>query len=345
MGAWLLHRSEPAMLLVRASTVFAMAVTLGSGTALAGPASQPAPRRSARVLLDGIVAVVNDEIILLSELERASGRHPLMRETLSQMPANASQQQIARARTEVEAQVLDELIHTMLSRVEAKKFEIEVSEADIDRALPSIASQYDITVAELRKQVESTDEYESWSEYRSELRDQLLQLQVSRQLASWSVRDADVREHYRTMTKDESAKVAVKQFTFAPAGAEAADRDQAFARAQGAARKLRDGVAPEAVASELGIDDDLAKTIARGDVAPTLEDAVFAAKRGAVVGPLASGQGYVVYLVVEHVAGAALSFDQAKDRIRQQLEGEAFLKAEKELRAQLRAKAHVEVRL
>ncbi len=104
-------------------------------------------------------------------------------------------------------------------------------------------------------------------------------------------------------------------------------------------------MAPEAVASELGIDDDLAKTIARGDVAPTLEDAVFAAKRGAVVGPLASGQGYVVYLVVEHVAGAALSFDQAKDRIRQQLEGEAFLKAEKELRAQLRAKAHVEVRL
>lgn len=337
------------MLRLRVCTALAILLALGHvpqlAAAPAAPAGKPRPRRNTRVLLDGIVAVVNDEILLLSELERATARHPLLREALAQLPANATDQQIERARADVEAQVLDELIHTVLCRAEAKKFEIEVSEADIDRALPNVAGQYGISVADLRKQVESSDEYESWAEYRGELRDQILQLQVSRQLASWSVSEAQVREHYRKMTKDESDKVEVEQFTFAPQGSEPADRDRAFTQAQSVARKLREGVAAKAIAAELGISDDLAKTIGRSDIAPALEDAVFDAKDGAVVGPLASGQGYVVFLVVEHVAAAALGFEQAKDRIREQLEGEAFLKAEKDLRNQLRAKAHVEVRL
>ena len=80
-------------------------------------------------------------------------------------------------------------------------------------------------------------------------------------------------------------------------------------------------------------------------MAPKLEDAAFAAKAGSVVGPLASGPGYVVFKVVEHVASAALSFEEAKDRIRAQLEQEAFIKAEQELKRQLRAKAHIDIRL
>jgi hypothetical protein len=76
-----------------------------------------------------------------------------------------------------------------------------------------------------------------------------------------------------------------------------------------------------------------------------LEDAVFAAKPGEVVGPIASGQGYVVYRVVAQVEAAALGYEEAKERIREQLENEAYFKAEQELRQQLRAKAHVDVRL
>jgi foldase protein PrsA len=74
------------------------------------------------------------------------------------------------------------------------------------------------------------------------------------------------------------------------------------------------------------------RTIGRGDVAPALEDALFAAKQKQVVGPLASGQGYVVYTVDEHLESGALSYEEAKDRIREQLEQEAFFKAQAEMR-------------
>ena len=99
------------------------------------------------------------------------------------------------------------------------------------------------------------------------------------------------------------------------------------------------------IAEQIGQAGDVERTIGRGDVAPALEDAVFGAQKGAVVGPIASGQGYVVFKVIDHVASAALSYEEAKDRIRDQLENEAFFKAEQELRSQLRAKAHVDVRL
>ena len=87
------------------------------------------------------------------------------------------------------------------------------------------------------------------------------------------------------------------------------------------------------------------RTISRGDVAPALEDALFAAKAKQVVGPIASGQGYVVFTVDEHLESAALSYEEAKDRIREQLEQEGFFKAQAEMRQQLRAKAHIDIRL
>lgn len=318
----------------------ALPAVLPSGSAFAAPA-----KTRARAPLDKIVAVVDSEVILMSELRRATDRHPLLLEALSQLPANATEAQKEEKRHGVEGRVLDELIDLALIRAEAERFEIGVTEDDVDRALPNFAAQYGLTVQELRKQVEASGEYESWAEYRADVKDQILQYKVPQYLATWSVSEAQVREHYRKMTRDESAKVEVQQFTFAAGSQESADRDKAFARAQIVARRLRAGEEPSAVAESVGYERELERTIGRGDVAPSLEDAVFAAKEGGVVGPMGSGQGYVVFKVVRHQASAALGYEQAKERIREQLEQEAFFKAEQEMRRKLRAKAHIDIRL
>jgi peptidyl-prolyl cis-trans isomerase SurA len=330
----------------RTVSFVALAAALVSTAAIAAPAPAPRARPGSRMVLDRVVAVVNDEIVLLSELERATARHPLLREALSQLPANASQAQIDTQKRQVEVEVLDELIHLVLVRAEATKFDVKVSEQELQHALGNIAAQNGLTLDELKKQVEASEEFESWAEYSGELKEQLLGLRVSQMLATWSVSEAQIREYYRKMTKDESAKVVLEQFTFAPKSAERADRDKAFAQAQEAGRRLREGESGESLAKELGRDEqEWQRTVGRGDIAPALEDAVFAAKKGAVVGPLASGQGYVVYHVIELLESAALGYEQAKERIRDQLENEAYLKAETDLREQLRAKAHVDVRL
>lgn len=300
---------------------------------------------SGRVPLDRVVAVVGDQIILHSELSRQTERHPLLQEAMSQLPANASPELVEQKRRDVEGKVLDELIDLELLRAEGRRFDMKVTDADVDQALPNVAAQYGLTVGELRQQVEASEEYASWEEYRSDLRDQITQYRVAQMLATWSVSEAQVREHYRKMTRDESAKVKVHQFTFAPQSQAAEERDRAFARAQAVVRQLRQGEDPVVVAEAIGYGRDTEATIGRGDIAPSLEDALFSARVGEVVGPSASGQGYVVFAVVEQLESAALDYEQAKERIREQLEAEAFYKAEQELRRQLRAKAHIDIRL
>ena len=86
------------------------AVLLTVTPAWAGPAGVPTPRpsrTSQRVVLDRVVAVVNDEIVLGSELRRTTDRHPLLREALSQLPPTATDAQVEAAAAEVESKVLD----------------------------------------------------------------------------------------------------------------------------------------------------------------------------------------------------------------------------------------------
>ena len=64
-----------------------------------------------------------------------------------------------------------------------------------------------------------------------------------------------------------------------------------------------------------------------------------------MVGPLESGQGYVVFLVEKLVGSNVLPYEKAKDKIRQQLEIKAQTDAEADLYEQLRARAHLEIRL
>lgn len=302
------------------------------------------PSWAESVVVDRVVAVVDNTIVLKSELDRATERHPMLEEALARLPENASPALVEERRRDVEAKVLDELIDMALIRAEADKYDLRVSEADIDRAARELASNYGLTFEELKSQVEQSADYGSWAEYREDLRDQILQVKVPHYLTSWSVSDAQVREHYRKLTKDETAKVKVAQFSFVPASQDSTAQDRAFAQAQVLGRKLRDG-ADENELLEQNSAVAQVRAIDRRDLAPALADSVFAAKAGEVLGPLASGQGYVVFKVLEHQASGALSFEDAKERIRDQLESEAFLKAQTDFREQLRAKAHIDIRI
>jgi parvulin-like peptidyl-prolyl isomerase len=299
----------------------------------------------AREVLDRIAAVVNDEVILVSDVKREAKRGPEMQEAMSALPANATADQRERARAQAHVKVLDGLIDDLLLRAEAERFQVTATDDDVDRALVGVAQGYGMKVEELKAEVEAGDEWESWDEYREELRRQILAYRATHILSTWSVSDAQVREHYRKKTRDETARVDVERFVFTPRSQDSKARDQAFVRAQKVARRLRAGEASEKIAAELKYDLDLEHSIGRGQIAPALEDALFAAKKNQIVGPLASGQGYVVFKVTEHHASSALSYEEAKERIRAQLEQEAFVQASQQFKGQLRARAHIDIRL
>lgn len=121
-------------------------------------------------LLDEIVAVVEDDVVLSSELNRA-------------MRSNG------RKKGETSAQhkqrVLDQLITEKAQKLAAKNAGIKVTDAEVDEAVGTIAARNRITVAEMRQIL--ARQGTSYSGFREDLRRQLAQQKFHQQMLSSQV--------------------------------------------------------------------------------------------------------------------------------------------------------------
>jgi peptidyl-prolyl cis-trans isomerase SurA len=127
----------------------------------AAPVAAPqVPRRAAG---DFIVAVVNRELVTNSEVQSRVER--IVQEESkrgTQLPP----------RDELQRQVLDQLIDERAQLAFARETGVRVDEADIDRAVQSIAAQNQMTVAQIRERMRS--EGIDYLRLRENLRDQML---------------------------------------------------------------------------------------------------------------------------------------------------------------------------
>ncbi|GAB4167578.1 MAG: peptidylprolyl isomerase [Wenzhouxiangellaceae bacterium] len=112
--------------------------------------------------IDEIVAVVDEGVILRSELEQA------LRAVETQIRARG---EALPPRQVLEEQVLDRLIDQQVQLQRAEATGIRISDQAVDRALEDIARQNGITLAQLRAALEG--EGGDFSEFREEVRRQL----------------------------------------------------------------------------------------------------------------------------------------------------------------------------
>lgn len=114
----------------------------GLASALLAPAvfAQAVPLEK----LDNIVAVVDEDVILQSELDRAVANILAQAQTSGQLPP----------RNVIEKQVLDRLILTRIQIERAKSTGIQVSDAEVDQAVARIATQNQMTLDQLRTSLE-----------------------------------------------------------------------------------------------------------------------------------------------------------------------------------------------
>lgn len=113
--------------------------------------------------IDSIVALVDEDVILRSELDQAvAGIVQQIRARGEAMPPMHL----------LEAQVLERLIITELQVQRAMQTGIRVSDADIDQYLVSIAQANGITVQQMRQSVES--EGMDFSEFRADIAEQMM---------------------------------------------------------------------------------------------------------------------------------------------------------------------------
>lgn len=133
--------------------------------------------------LDRIAAVVNEDVILQSELDRA------MRNILAQY---ANRQDQLPPREILEKQVLERLVMVRLQVANASERGVKVSDEEVDSAINGVAQQNNMTLDQLRAQI--AREGGSFTDFRNSLRDELL-IQRFRQgfaQSRVSVSDAEV---------------------------------------------------------------------------------------------------------------------------------------------------------
>jgi peptidyl-prolyl cis-trans isomerase SurA len=151
--------------------------------------------------VDRVVAVVNDDVILQTELEKAGGEY--FERIRMKAPAGEVESAIEKARGEV----LSSLIDNMIVKQKAAELGITVEEAEIDNAITQILSDNNATLEQFRKELAKVNV--SMQDYRNNLRNQILQSRVvGQQVRSRIVIvEEDIREYYEkeyTQEKGES---------------------------------------------------------------------------------------------------------------------------------------------
>jgi peptidyl-prolyl cis-trans isomerase SurA len=132
-------------------------------TALLAPAAVSAQSSQKAVPIDSIVALVDEDIILRSELDIAvQGIVDRIRASGDAMPPMNL----------LESQVLERLIMRELQVQRALMTGIRISDADIDQALVNLAQQNGMTMQQMRQVIEADGE--DFAEFRRNIGDELM---------------------------------------------------------------------------------------------------------------------------------------------------------------------------
>lgn len=184
-------------------------------------------------VLDRIVAVVNNGVVLQSELDGAI--HDAVRQIKSRGIAAPDD-------SELRAQVLDRLILTRIQTQRAQQAGVRIDDRELNEVLGNIAKQNNMTVAEFTKMVQSDGM--DIQNLREQLRDEVLisrlkQHEVDSRLV---VTDQDIDLYLANQGDEDDTEYRLSHILVAiPDAASAEERAKRRAKADDVLRKLRKG--------------------------------------------------------------------------------------------------------
>ncbi|MBX9873024.1 MAG: peptidylprolyl isomerase [Burkholderiaceae bacterium] len=270
-------------------------------------ASTPAPALTEPTVLvpgvrsaDFIVAVVNAEPITNQQVSAQVER--IRRQLAAQRQPQPDPRELAR-------QVLNQLIDDRAQLQLAKESGIKVDEPSIDQAEQTVASQNQLTVEQLRQQLQR--EGIAYASFREQLSDQLLLTRLREREVESRVRVSDVDVDQYLAEQQQLASDPARQLIHiahilvaVPESADEAQLKERQARAERALQRARSGEDFAALARELSDASDRANGGQLGlrpaDRYPALfVDAVRTLASGDLAGMVRSGAGFHVLKLIE----------------------------------------------
>lgn len=294
------------------------------------------------VLLDRVVATVNDEVITWSELMSVISIEG------KQFLENASESEKKERIKELERPFLKNMIDMKLQLQEARKMGINVGNSEIDGAIGEIRKKYNLTDEALMKSLET--EGITMKDYRSRLTEQILMTKVvnSAIKSNIVITDREIEEYYENNKERYSGeeKVKIRQILFLVTG-----DDSQRAAIEGRARDIIEKINKGEEFSRLAVEfsegpsrefgGDLGY-VGRGSALKEIEDVAFTLKKGEVSEPFWSPAGLHIIKIEDRIEKG---IENVRDKIKTTLFNNAFETKFHEWGAGLREKAYVEIKL
>jgi len=323
----------------------ALCLAPAAGAQTAGHAGDggPSSKQSRGMVLDRVVAVVNDEAITLSEVQEEG--QPVVRKIFQDFVGPERDRRVE----EAEKRLMEDLIDRRLMYQVAKREGTVPSQAEINGAIDELKRSNNVTDdAQFRVMLKA--EGLTLEQIRRSIGERLaIGRLLARQIRSAIIVNEDEMVSYYQANQEKYKQVPQAEIRHmlvaAPRGG---DEAAARARAEEARVKLLAGADFAQVAAQY-LDAAAAAraaeviTVHRGDLAPEIEAAAFGLPAGGV-SPLIQAEGGWHLIKVERVqADPVARYAEVREAIRDHLFQEKFEAKRKEWLAGLRSRAFIQV--
>ncbi|MGB5568022.1 MAG: peptidylprolyl isomerase [Sedimenticolaceae bacterium] len=250
------------------------------------------------VLIDRIIAVVGDDVVMLSELRLESIKlhQQLEQKGVSPMPSTAAIQQKA----------FESLVLIKLQLAEAARLGIEANEETVNQALNAIAANNQMSLQELSEALEA--EGMDFQTFRDTMRDEIIVRQLrNREVTNRIQVTKSEVDSYLERAGGADGRTAVRLLYImiaTPDGASPAQREEARVLATQLVDRLRAGENFRSLAQQFSNDQS---ALQGGDlgwldvnsIPPLLQSYVAKMSTGDTEGPIAAGRGFHIIQLEE----------------------------------------------
>lgn len=314
-------------------TIIAIALALTAGTA------------SAAQLIEGIVVRVGDRIVTRTQYEQR------LRELLREIEATTEPAQRTARMNDARKNLVNDLVSELLLRDRADRLGLTITDAEVKQAIDRMKQQYGITTdQQFEESLRSSGM--TRAEMEARLRESLMTSKVfQRELRSRAeLTDAELRERYNREKETYRVPERARLREIVVLKPEDASRtEEARTRANEVAEAARkagtDFGTLASTMSEASTKDkhgDLGE-VAKGDLVPEIDKAVFNATAGSIIGPIESRSAWHIIKVEQRLPSEVPAFESIKDRLRKSADDETFQRDYRAYIESLRKDAFIQI--
>ena len=302
---------------------------------------------TSEAVVDRIVAVVNEEVITLSELDRMIA--PFLKEAVRAEDRLERKEQLNRVRR----QALDTLIEEKVMDREVKKSGIKATPREIEAVLEDVKKQNKVNQEGLERAL--AIEGMTLEQYKTQIEQRILRTK----LVQWSVKvepkgsEQQLRDFYEQNAARYRTPVTLRpaHITFAvPKGAPPENVQESRKKCQEVLNRIRKGEDFGEMA-KLYSQDPSAKDggdlgyFKKGELLPAFEKELERLQVGEVSGIVRTDFGFHLIKLLDRKGGTPLPFEEARGQVQQEFYRSEMERAVKQFITSLKNKSVIDIRL